>query len=161
MWFVTHTLWQEGWARCATWRISSFQNYHHTHITVSSIPPLFWCNYCIASSFFALPIVLQRKKGQDLSIPVIGRTVLEPSLLKRDVVAIVRFQDACWSHWSCPHGKNCLRHKMIKHTSPCLASTAIPLMRFTRSTSQGWLLNLRTPGGKRERFSLWIAFGFC
>ncbi len=72
----------------------SFQNYHHIPITMFSMPPLLRCDSCIASSFLALPIVLQRREGEDLSIPAIGRIVLEPSLLKRHVNAIKRFHNA-------------------------------------------------------------------
>jgi hypothetical protein len=68
-------------------------DYHHIPITTSSIPPSLQCNSCIASSFLALPVVLQRRDGEDLSIPTIGRIFLEPSLLKRDVNAIERFHD--------------------------------------------------------------------
>jgi hypothetical protein len=84
----------------------SFQNYHHIPITTSSIPPSLRCNSCIASPFLALPIFLQRREGEDLSIPAIGRFFLVPSLLKRDVDTIKRFHNAPWSPWSYCHGKN-------------------------------------------------------
>ncbi len=67
-----------------------FQNYHHIHITTSSIPPLLKCNSHIASSFLALPIVLQRRGGQDLSFPAIGRTFLESSMHTRGSINVLQ-----------------------------------------------------------------------
>ncbi len=148
-------LWQEGWARCNSWRISSFPDLHHTHITTSSIrPPSLQCDSCHLYLCLA-------HWGQDLSIPAIGRNFLEPSLLSRDVVDISRFRDGHWFRWSCCHGKNCFHCKMIKHTSPCLALTAIPLIRSLQSllrcipdmhlssTSQGGWIWVH-PGAKRD-----------
>ncbi len=151
---------------------TSLQNYHHIHITTSSIPPSLRCNSCIVSSFLTLLIILQRRGGEDLSIPAIGRTFLGPSLLKRDINAIKRFHNAPWSPWSYHYGKNYLHQEIIKHTSPCLGSTANPLIRFTRnlpqlfqgthvSTSQGWLLNLNTPKDEGEQLSPRIVSGSC
>ncbi len=147
-----------------------FQNYHHIPITTSSIPPSLQCNTPITSSFLALPIILQRREGEDLSIPAIGRFFLEPSLLKRDIDAIKRFHNAPWSPWSYRHEKNYLHQEIIKRTSPCWGSTAHPLIRSWKnlpqcfqgthlSTSQGWLLNLSTSEGEGEWFSQRIALG--
>ncbi len=60
---------------------------------MSSMNTSLQCDSHIASSFFAVPIIMQRRIGQDLSIPAIVRTFLEPSLLMRDVVDIERFRD--------------------------------------------------------------------
>jgi hypothetical protein len=66
----------------------------YPHQNMFSIPPLLRCNSRIASSFLALPIVMQRRGGEDLRIPDIGMTFLEPSLLKRGSDAIERFHNA-------------------------------------------------------------------
>ncbi len=116
---------------------------------------------CIGSSFFALPIVTQRRRGQKLSIPNIGRTILEPSLLRQDGVDIKKIPPCVLIALKLSPWKNCLLCKMIKHTSPFLASTTIPLIRFSRSllrcfpgthllTSQGTLLNLWNPEAKER-----------
>ncbi len=88
--------------------LSSYPHHHVLHTPIVAMRFLHWL------LLLGLAHPLAEKKGEHWSIPAIGRTFLEPSLLKRDVIAIKRFHNALCSPWSYHHGKNYLHQEMIK-----------------------------------------------